>query len=48
MVKYRNVVHGRVVERPAPDEWLEKSAGWDRVEDVPAPQASADEQNEEE
>ena len=46
MVKYRNETHGRVVERPFEDEWLEASAGWVRIEDVPEPQASAEEQDE--
>jgi hypothetical protein len=36
-MKYRNVRNGRVVERPAADEWLEASAGWERV-DEPAPE----------
>lgn len=28
---YRNVKTGRELERPAPDPWLEASAGWERV-----------------
>jgi hypothetical protein len=32
MIEYRNVRHGRVVTRHAPDEWLEASSGWERVE----------------
>lgn len=28
---YRNVVSGREVERPGPDEWLDASRGWERV-----------------
>jgi hypothetical protein len=42
MVKYRNVSHGRVVERPAEDEWLEASAGWERVTDELVPEAPAE------
>jgi hypothetical protein len=34
MFKYRNVRSGRVLERPAPDEWLEASAGWERVDEL--------------
>ncbi len=33
MVRYRNMKTGRVYERPAPDEWLEASAGWERVDE---------------
>lgn len=43
MVKYRRVTGGRIIERPAPDEWLDRSAGWERVEDEPATEASAEE-----
>ncbi len=42
MVKYRNVHHRRVVERPHEDEWLEASNSWERVEDAPAPEADAE------
>jgi hypothetical protein len=38
MVRYRNVQHGRIVERTRADEWLEASAGWTRVDEVPAPE----------
>jgi hypothetical protein len=37
MFKYRNVRSGRVLERPTEDEWLEASAGWERLDDTPAP-----------
>lgn len=37
-MKYRNKVNGKVAERPGPDEWLEASAGWERVEE-PAPKS---------
>lgn len=43
MVRYRNVRHGGIIERPAKDEWLEASAGWERVEDdKPQPKAGKD------
>lgn len=44
MVKYRNVEHGLVVERPSEDEWLEASAGWTRIEEEP--EAAEDEKKE--
>jgi hypothetical protein len=31
-IQYRNVRHGGIVTRHAPDEWLEASAGWERVD----------------
>jgi hypothetical protein len=36
MIQYRNVRHGGTVRRPAPDEWLEASTGWERI-DAPTP-----------
>lgn len=35
MFKYRNVKTGQVLERHAPDEWLEASSGWERIAPVP-------------
>ena len=51
MIRYRNVRHGRVLERPTEDEWLEASSGWERIDEPvtepdPEPAYSAD--NEEE
>jgi hypothetical protein len=34
MFKYRNVRSGRVLERPERDEWLDASAGWERVDEI--------------
>ena len=46
-MKYRNVKTGRVVARPHEDEWLEASAGWERVDDpAPEPAESLEEQEE--
>lgn len=45
MVKYRNVRTGRILERPSQDEWLEASAGWERI-DAPAPEPAGEEMNE--
>lgn len=42
MATYRNVQHGRKVTRPYADEWLEKSAGWERVDAEQEPEASDD------
>ena len=28
---YRNIKTGRLLERPAPDPWLDASSGWERV-----------------
>lgn len=47
MVRYRNVLHGRVVERPAEDEWLEASAGWERLDDEPEPEPAGPETDKE-
>lgn len=41
MIKYRNVRHGKVVERPAEDEWLEASGTWERI-DEPADEPAAE------
>lgn len=43
MVTYKNVRTGREITRPYKDEWLEASAGWDRLADEPAPKPSKDE-----
>lgn len=46
-MRYRNVVTGRVLERPSTDEWLEASSGWERVDDdEPTPEAEAEDDNE--
>ena len=42
MVRYRNVRHGSIVERHAADEWLEASAGWERI-DEPTPELELEE-----
>jgi hypothetical protein len=41
-MKYRNVRSGRVLERPAEDEWLEASAGWERIDEPTPEQPEAD------
>jgi hypothetical protein len=50
MFKYRNKRNGVVAERHAPDEWLEASDGWERVDDVcdyiPTPEPADDDQHE--
>lgn len=33
-MEYRNVKDGRIVTRPYQDEWLEASAGWERVHEL--------------
>lgn len=45
MFRYRNESTGREYERPVPDEWLEASAGWSRVDE---PEAESHEQDEQE
>lgn len=45
MAEYRNVNTGRIIERPADDEGLEASAGWERV-DGPADEPSGEEKEE--
>lgn len=42
-ITYRNKLTGRKYERPVEDKWLEASAGWERVEDEPAPEPAKDE-----
>lgn len=41
MFQYRNIVTGRILERPQEDEWLEASSGWTRI-DEPAPEPATD------
>lgn len=48
MFKYRNVKTGRELERPAADEWLEASSGWEPVEAIPFEAIAADDDNERE
>lgn len=44
-MKYRNTQTGRVLERPAQDEWLEASAGWERI-DEPSEDPAQDDEHE--
>lgn len=41
-MQYRNVKTGRILSRPSEDEWLEASAGWERI-DAPADEPEPDE-----
>lgn len=46
MIRYRNVEHGRIVERPSEDEWLEASAAWSRLDEPDADEQNQDDQDE--
>lgn len=47
MFVYKNVRSGREVVRRYEDPWLERSAGWERIEE-PAPEPSEDKEGSDE